>query len=362
VPRTIVLAATAVVALAAGAAGAGTSAPLPDRLRPTLVATSFEAYSYAGANAERLAWRFPEWWASRRVRQAAFVGDLVERLGTTYYAPAAGFPGRIERRTYAARPDGHSQSELLGASGEFLLAKARAGRPSLRAARVGGRLALRGTERLRANDCAGLAAGTISVWLDRRTLLPLRTLEIRGSRRFVGQYSYNRIGRALPNRDFAAPRLRAGFERVDQGFRRTAPAHASGPLPYTPLLPARLPPGYRLAVSGWAPRGSRTGPEGSIAPHRQVFAAVYRRGLERIDVTQRLAAGRDWPDDPFGGECTFMFRERARVGARAAGYGAGPETTPHLYWRAGALLHTVSGPYPKSTLVAIAESLHPLGS
>jgi len=161
---------------------------------------------------------------------------------------------------------------------------------------------------------------------------------------------------------FAGPRLRPGFERADYGFRRTAPAHASGPLSYTPLLPSRLPPGYRLAVSGWAPRSSRTGPEGSIPPRRQLFAAVYRRGLERIDVSQRLSGGRDWPADPFGAECRFQFSERARVGGRPAFYGAGPETTPHLYWRAGSLLHTVSGPYPKATLVAIAESLRPLGS
>jgi anti-sigma factor RsiW len=46
----------------------------------------------------------------------------------------------------------------------------------------------------------------------------------------------------------------------------------------------------------------------------------------------------------------------------AARYGAGPGITPHLYWRAGGLLYTVSGPFPKGDLVAIAESLAPLAS
>jgi hypothetical protein len=215
---------------------------------------------------------------------------------------------------------------------------------------------------VRANDGAGLATGTLTVSLDRRTLLPLEVREVRGRRRSGTRYSYSRVRARLPDRVFAAPRLRPRPERVDYGFRRAAPAHASGPLSYVPLLPDALPRGYKLAVSGWAPRGQRTGAEGSIAPHRELFAAVYRRGFERIDVTQRLARRGGWPDSPFGAECIFHFRERTRVGNVAAWYGAGPETTPHLYWRAGRLLHTVSGPYPKETLVRIAESLRPLGS
>lgn len=356
------LGACALISLAAGAAGAGTQQQVPDRLRPAVVATSFQALAVSGANRERLSWLVPEWWASRRLTQAAFTGDVVERVGTRYWAAAASFPGRIERNTYAARPDGFSQSELLGASAEFLLAKTRSGRPALKAATHRGRAALRGDSHVRANDCAGLRAGTLSVWLDRRTLLPLEVREIRGGRRSGTRYTYSRVRATLPNSVFAPPRLRERRERVDQGFRRTAPAHASGPLSYVPLLPDALPRGYQLAVSGWAPRAARTGAEGLIARHRELFAAVYRRGFERIDVTQRLSGGRNWPDSPFGAECVFHFRERARVNGAAAVYGAGPETTPHLYWRAGRLLHTVSGPYPKSTLVRIAESLRPLGS
>jgi hypothetical protein len=252
---------------------------------------------------------------------------------------------------------------VLGAQSEFLLAKARQGRPSLRPVRLGSLNALRGDNHVRANECAGLRAGTLSVWLDRRTLLPLQVQDVRGSRRSGTRYTYSKVRAPLAAGVLAAPRVRQGHERIDYGFRRTSPAVASGPLSYVPLMPTALPPGFELAVSGWARRGSRTGPEGSIAPHRELFAAVFRRGFERIDITQRLAAGSGgWPVSPFGAECVFHFRERARVGAAAASYGAGPQTVPHLYWRSGRLLHTISGPYPKATLVRIAESLRPLGS
>lgn len=356
------LAAGAATALVAGASVAGTVNPLPDRLHPPVVATSFQATAVSGANRERLSWRVPEWWAQRRLTQAAFVGDVVERLGTTTWAPAASFPGRVERNTFAARPDARSQSLLLSEAAEFLLAEARAGKRVLKPALAGRTAAWRGAVHVRANDCAGLRAGTRTVWLDRRTLLPLRVSEQRGGRRFSTSYAYTRIAAPLPANTFGAPRVRPRHERVNYGFRRTAPAHASGPLSYIPLLPTALPPRFELAVSGWAPRSSRTGAEGSIAPRREVFAAVYRRGFERIDVTQRLAGGRGWPGDPFGAECVFQFEQPARVNGLPARYGAGPDTVPHLYWRAGRLLHTVSGPYPRSTLVDIAQSLRPLGT
>lgn len=43
-----------------------------------------------------------------------------------------------------------------------------------------------------------------------------------------------------------------------------------------------------------------------------------------------------------------------------ARYGIGPEIAPHLFWRRGRLLFTVSGPFPKRDLIAIADSLRPI--
>lgn len=48
------------------------------------------------------------------------------------------------------------------------------------------------------------------------------------------------------------------------------------------------------------------------------------------------------------------------VGGVRANYAFGPETGPHLYWREGAVLHTVSGPFPVEDLVAVADSLSPV--
>ena len=158
---------------------------------------------------------------------------------------------------------------------------------------------------VRANDCAGLRAGTRTVWLDRRTLLPLRVREVRGSARSTTNYTYTRVAAPLPTSAFAAPRVRLRHERVNYGFRRTAPARVRAAV----VRPAAADGAFRR-VSSWpspaGPRGRvRTGAEGSIAPHRKLFAAVYRRGFERIDVTQRLAGGLAWPGDPFGAECIF---------------------------------------------------------
>ena len=42
-------------------------------------------------------------------------------------------------------------------------------------------------------------------------------------------------------------------------------------------------------------------------------------------------------------------------------YASGAEIVPHLYWRAGRVLYTVSGPFPAATLAAVARSLEPVG-
>ena len=88
----------------------------------------------------------------------------------------------------------------------------------------------------------------------------------------------------------------------------------------------------------------------------ELFAAVYRRGFEHVDVTQRVAGRRGWIADPFSG-CTWAYRERAVIGGARGWYGIGTDEPPHLYWRKGRLLYTVSGPFPKRDLLAIARSL-----
>ena len=91
-----------------------------------------------------------------------------------------------------------------------------------------------------------------------------------------------------------------------------------------------------------------------------LFAAIYVRGWERIEITQRLATHGTWQRSPFGRACLPMRLGRALVGTRQGHYGIGKEIPSHLWWRQGPLLYTVAGPYPKRDLVAIAESLKPV--
>ena len=343
--------------------------PFEGAPKPTTIVRSFRAEVRIGQTIQRIAWKTPESLAvSSRGPIPPFGSEVaVERGGVRVLSAPPGSRRSdlvlVERRLFAARPDGYSliQDTLQGPT-DFVLEQARAGKLRLRLTRSGRRLALRAKVRLYPNDCAALRGGSAEIWLDRATLLPLRLRVRRGRVRSDSRTVLTAVNVPLGARAFRFPRSSRRREVVDYAFVRTSPRRAAGPLSYRPLLPRTLPPGFRLAVAGWARRSGRTGPEGSNPVNRDLFGAVYRRGFERIDVTQRLAGGRGWLSDPFGAECQFQFGERVRVGGVPARFGTGPETTPHLYWRRGRLLFTVSGPFPKADLIAIAESLAPAGS
>lgn len=341
--------------------GALARSEAPPRLEPSVAVTRFVA-AIRGAGPATLTWQAPETVALRPAAREDANSAVVVRGGTTYYGRTPGLAGSIERRTYAAEPDAFTPegSVLPLATRDFVLAETRAGKLRLRGTRVGGRAAWRVKTLLHANECAGLARGTAELWLDRRTLLPLRLVERRGARSSSAAISY-RFPRSLPASAFRIPPLGSRPLRRDGGFVRAAPLRAASRLAYHAMLPTRVPPGFSLAVSGWSKTGGITGPEGSNPRHAQLFAAVYRRGFERIDVTQRLAGRRGWLTDPFGVECGFLRSARTRVKGAPAFYGASEEITPHLYWRSGRVLFTVSGPFPLRELRAIAQSLGPVG-
>ena len=342
--------ALALVALVAGSPFVG--GPVP-----STVVDSFRVEVRAPSGVESIAWQAPESLAARLPD-----GDLAETNGTLYAARKGAPRGYVERRRFAARPDGYPLPDLFPQIHEFVLAQARGGKLKLVETTLRGRATYRAAVPLRANECAGLRAGRATIWLDRETLLPLRLVEERaGQPAWIWSYRYHDLNVRLPASTFSPPELGKNPLRADDGFVRTAPAHAAGPLSYTPSLPTVLSPGFELAVSGWARKSGITGPEGSNRPSRDLFAAVYRRGWEVIEVTQRLAAP-VWTSDPFGAECGFEHVERTRVGPATATYGAAPEIVPHIYWRQGRLLFTVSGPFPMADLVAIASSLRPIGA
>ena len=267
------------------------------------------------------------------------------------------------RNTYAARPDRFSELwSRLQDPVDVVLARARGKTLKLASTRVGGKAALRGSVALPANECAGLPRGTETVWLARDTLLPLQITSRRGQ---TADDAHR-----LPRGEHADP---AGALRGARG--RQAPAAAQPGLhPHDARArrreglvrreasDRRCPTGFKLAVSGWAPRSARTGPEASNPRYAQLFAAVYRRGWEHIDVTQRLAGKTGWLGDPFGFECGSEVRQSTvDVNGAKATFGSGAEIVPHLYWRSGNVLYTVSGPFPAATLAAVARSLEPVG-
>jgi hypothetical protein len=346
----------AVVALAPSAP----ATPFTGGPGPTVVARSFRVVAHTPDGVWLGSYEGARRYAARRGTSLARRPFLLERDGARYFGREPGYPGAVETRTFAARPEGYSSAAELSSYVEFVLAQARGGRRALVATTVAGRPAWRASLGLHANDCAGLARGRATVWLARRTLLTLRLVTTRGQvvRRF--RYSYRAVNGDLPASDFARPRLGARPFREDQGFRRAGPAAAAANLSYAPELPTTLPRGFRFTASGWAPRSGLTGAEGSNPRYAQLFAAVYRRGTERIDVSQRLAGRRGWLADPFGGECLFEYVEPARVRGAIGQYGIGAEIVPHLYWREGRVIYTVSGPFPKRDLLAVASSLTPV--
>lgn len=327
---------------------------------PSVVADTYSAVVVTDFDRNGLVVGGPELVSYRPLSTASGGIPVIENAGTRAEVPSGDYTGYVVRRRFAALPDAYSIVDVLPSTA-FVLGRARGGKAPLEPTTLNGRPALHARYPLGPNACAGIRGGRGELWLDPQTLLPLRQIEVRGTQVRTTVVRYASVGVAAPASAFAIPSVPGETPGQDDGFRRTTPAEAARHLSYTPRLPASVEPGFALAVSGWAPRSPRNGPEGANPRYRELFAAVYRRGHERIDVTMRLATGvGSFPNDPFGAECGFQFEEPARVGGLAARYATGPGGVPHLTWRDGSVLLTVSGPFPKRALVAIAESLAPV--
>jgi hypothetical protein len=307
------------------------------------------------------------WWSGHDRIGTKVVGTHAAGARSVVSGATEGFftPGErasIIRRRYVAAPDGGSIYDPLLVDGlASLWARHRDGKPVFTKARVGGAPSLRARVPIARNACSGDPSGVRIIDLQPRTLLPLRiTTKLRGQRQEVTRYRYANLNRAQPR---GAVRLGGGVgrPRIDNdGFRRTSPRAATARLGYTPSLPRDLPDGFRRKVSGWAPRGRMLGAEGTIPPRPKLFAALYARGVERIDLTIRRAAPGDWIGSPLGRECRPLSEAKTTVRGFPATYAISHEIPPHLYWREGRLLYTLVGPFPKETLREIAESMAPV--
>ena len=178
----------------------------------------------------------------------------VGRGGTERIAATSTGDGSLFRNQFAAQPDGFTRTglERYQSFVAYVLGQARGGTLTLTPLTLAGRAALRTEVDLPANDCAGLPARTVRIWLAQRTLLPLRVVErAKSNGRIVDgtSYSYRLINAPLPAGTFAPPRIGRQPLRTNDHFTRTSPATAAGPLPYTPRVATVLPDGFTLAIS-----------------------------------------------------------------------------------------------------------------
>ncbi len=341
---------TAVVA-AATAVVPFTSGP-----QPVFQATSYELTVTTRGDVARHIVAAPERFLTRH--RDPDIPDVLVRGGDMWLGATPATRGQRIVNRYSASPDGSGGPDDAGLRlARYAVTEARAGRLSLTPDVLDGREVLRAEFDVPANACRDEVEGTATLWLTRTTLLPRRLRVERNGETRSWRYRFAGFNQIFPAGILDAPALGARPLRVSNGFLRQSPAEASGPLPYVPRLPTVLPSGFRLVTSGWAERGPRTGAGGVNRREPGLFAAVYVRGWERIEVTQRVAVNGVWKRDPFSRTCIAMRRGRTTVGTRPARYGIGPDIVSHLWWREGSLLYTVAGPYPKRDLQAIAASL-----
>jgi len=154
--------------------------------------------------------------------------------------------------------------------------------------------------------------------------------------------------------------------RSDDGFRRVALGDVAGAVGYAPLVPTRVPNGFRLAAVAVAAEAAPTGAGAGNPPSRNVVSLAYRRGLDRIVVTTRRAGDGRWTDPLASGEGFVDHPEPVALDAGALAGAVGhvvlsPHGVPHLWALDDGLVITVAGDLSRGELVAVAGSLRTRG-
>jgi hypothetical protein len=164
--------------------------------------------------------------------------------------------------------------------------------------------------------------------------------------------------------------------RTDAWFRRVELAEVESAVGYAPLVPARVPEGFELAEVAVATRGTPTGSEAANPRSEMVVSLSYRRGLDELLVTTRLARPPHglapsepqrpldelWSDPLATGEGFVDKPEQVTLDEGAlAGVQAEllivPRNIPHLWALTDELVVTVSGDVTRADLLAAAQSL-----
>ena len=148
---------------------------------------------------------------------------------------------------------------------------------------------------------------------------------------------------------------------TDLGFRRTSLADARNAAGYSPLVPKRLPHGFKLTHVVYA---SLSQPTNCCNPRsRHVISLSYRRGFEQITVTTRLTGHNPsaWKDPfLFSGATTGTSRVTFTGGALAGNGGylySEPDEIPHIWAVGPQLVVTVAGTVTRDDLLRVANSL-----
>jgi hypothetical protein len=156
----------------------------------------------------------------------------------------------------------------------------------------------------------------LEITIDAATGVPVRVVAaLRGKVRFEVRVEHLAVDARLRAGAFAL-RFPPGAEVLheDDGFRKIDLADVRARLDYEPLVPTRIPLGYRFDGAAVAQRSLPAETAVENPPSRKVFSLSYRRGFEQVIVTTRLRRTGDgrWRD-PLGLDGVPLHAERVRL-------------------------------------------------
>jgi hypothetical protein len=272
-----------------------------------------------------------------------------------------------ERRGVAPGPPDAGRPALmpLDELGAFVQALLAADDPRLREISYEGRRAWRLDIEVVPNAIVPeLSGDRLEITVARETALPVRVVERRRGA-FLREL---RIEELAVDPMLAPETFRLHFPdgaevmSSDDGFRRLSLDEVAKVAGYSPLVPAWVPSGYRLAEIAVANDAGPTGTEAGNPLSRNVVSLSYRRGLDQFLVTTRLAGRHDWSDPLATGE-GFVDRPEPTVlgGGALRGFRAElvivPRGIPHLWAVTDRLVVTVGGNLGRTELIRVTESL-----
>jgi hypothetical protein len=219
----------------------------------------------------------------------------------------------------------------------------------------------------------------LEITVDQATGMPVRVLETNDGA-FWREIRIEDLG---VNEDLPTDTFRLEFPpgaevlRTDDGFERVDLGDVAGLVGYTPLLPGRVPDGYKLAEVAVAKDVAPTGSEAGNPPSRMVVSLSYRRGLDQFLVTTRLARvpaeaepalpiEKRWGDplatgEGYVDESEQLTLARGVLAGQQAKLVVVPRGIPHVWALTGKLVVTVGGDLSRSELIAVTEALRTSG-